>query len=154
MLSKLVNNISKLSVNTLAQQVFKESGISKFIIDLNREGQLFAKGVGVDGNVVAKYSFLTQQLSAGISNKGNPKTAGDPFNFYGTGNMYDSFVLKVENDGFFIDADTSDLLSNEKNRKRIVSDKRILGLTNESKIELVKKITPLLVKQIRKDLLG
>jgi hypothetical protein len=149
MLSKLVNNISQISVNSLAQKVFKESGISKFIINLNREDQLFLEGVGVDGKIVAEYSFDTQILSQGISGKGFPKRAGDPFNFYSTGEMYNSFSIRIERDGFVINADTSDLLSNEKNRKRIGSDKKILGLTNESKAELVEKIIPLLVKELR-----
>lgn len=149
MLKKLVNNISNLSVNSLAQKVFKESGITKLILNLNREGQLFAEGVGVDGKVVAKYTYATQLLSDGISGKGYPKNAGDPYNFYGTGNMYNSFSVRVENDGFVINADTSDLLDGNRN---ITSDKQILGLTDESKIKLVKEITPLFIEQLRKEM--
>lgn len=143
MLSRLINNISSISINSLAQRVFKESGISRFIIDLNRENQLFVEGVGVDGEIVARYSFATQQLSKGISGKGFPKNAGDPFNFYNTGDMYNSFSIKIERDGFVINADTSDVEDRIKGKK-------IIGLTDESKIELVKKITPLLVEEVRK----
>jgi hypothetical protein len=146
MLSKIVNNISQMSVNSLAQKVFKESGISKFIINLNREGQLFAEGVGVDGKVVGVYSFASELLSQGISGKGFPKRAGDPFNFYNTGEMYNSFSLKIESDGFVIKADTSDI-------EDTIGDKQIIGLTNESKAELVEKIIPLLVKEVKKQIL-
>jgi hypothetical protein len=146
MLSKIVNNISQMSVNSLAQKVFKESGISKFIINLNREGQLFAEGVGVDGKVVGVYSFASELLSQGVSGKGFPKRAGDPFNFYSTGEMYNSFSLKIERNGFVIKADTSDI-------EDTIGDKQIIGLTNESKAELVEKIIPLLVKEIRRQAL-
>jgi hypothetical protein len=146
MLSKIVNNISQMSVNSLAQKVFKESGISKFIINLNREGQLFAEGVGVDGKVVGVYSFASELLSQGISGKGFPKEAGEPFNFYNTGEMYNSFSLKIESDGFVIKADTSDVEDRLKG-------KQIIGLTNESKAELVEKIIPLLVKEVKKQIL-
>jgi hypothetical protein len=146
MLSKIVNNISQMSVNSLAQKVFKESGISKFIINLNREGQLFAEGVGVDGNIVGVYSFASELLSQGVSGKGFPKRAGDPFNFYNTGEMYNSFSLKIESDGFVIKADTSDI-------EDTIGDKQIIGLTNESKAELVEKIIPLLVKEVKKQIL-
>jgi hypothetical protein len=150
MLKKIVNNISNLSVNSLAQKTFKENGITKLIINLNRENQLFAEGVGVDGDVIATYSPASELLSQGISGKGFPKRAGEPFNFYSTGEMYNSFSVRIENDGFTINADTTDLISDSK---KIKSDKQILGLTNESKIELVKEIIPLFIKQIRTEIL-
>jgi hypothetical protein len=150
MLSKLVSNIQSISINTLSQKVFKESGVSKLIINLNRENQLFLEGVGVDGNIVATYSFNTEQMSKGISGKGFPKNAGEPFNFYSTGEMYNSFSITFESDGFVINADTSDLING--NRK-ISSDKQILGLTNESKIKLVQEILPFMAAEIKKQIL-
>ena len=149
MLKKLVNNISNLSVNSLTQKVFKESGVTKFILNLNREGQLFAEGVGVDGEVVGRYTFATQVLSQGLSGKGFPKNVGDPYNFYSSGGMYNSFSVRVESDGFVINADTQDLIEDNRN---ISSDKEILGLTDESKEKLVKEITPLLIEQLRKEM--
>lgn len=135
-----------MSVNSIAQKVFKESGISKFIINLNREGQLFAEGVDIDDKVVGTYKFLTQQMTTGISGKGFPKKAGDPFNFYSSGEMYNSFSLRVEKDGFVISADISDVQDKLKG-------KQILGLTDESKAELVEKIIPLLVEEVRSQML-
>ena len=151
MLKKVVNNISKLSVNSLAQKVLKESGLSRFIIDLNRSEQLFEEGVGVDGKVVGKYTYATQVFSQGVSGKGFPKNAGDPFNFYNTGNMFNSFSLRIENDGFIINADTTDLIEGSRTIK---SDKQILGLTDESTQELTQKIIPFVAKEVRKQILG
>lgn len=142
MLKKIVNNISNLSVNSLAQEVFKDRGIQEFIIDLNTNGQLFAEGVGVDGKIVGYYSFVTSLINP--SKKFNTK-----YNFKDTGEMFNSFKVKVDNTGFIIDADAEKLVESEI----IESENKILGLTNESKIELVKEIIPLLVNQIRKEIL-
>ena len=86
MLQKLVNNINKMSVNSLAQQVFKDKGIQEFIISLNRDGQLFLRGEGVNGEVVGYYSFVTSLI--------NPKKKfNTPYNFKDTGEMFSSFSL-------------------------------------------------------------
>jgi hypothetical protein len=134
-----------MSVNTIAFEVFKDKKIQEFIIDLNTEGQLFAKGVGVDGRVVGVYSLATESISKGKSGKGFPKIAGRPYNFYAEGDLFKSFRIKVTRDGFIIDAETDDLIDDNI----IDNDKQILGLTRESKIKLVKEITPLLVKEAR-----
>lgn len=141
MLKKLVNNISKLSVNSLAVEVFKNKGIQSFIIDLNKENQLFAKGVGVDGEIVGYYSFLTSLI--------NPKKKfNQKYNFKDTGDMFRSFKVIVSKDGFIIDADADKLVDSNI----IDSEKKILGLTDESKKELIKEIIPLFAKQLRKEM--
>lgn len=149
MLSRLINNVSNLTVNSIAFEVFKRKEIQEFIIDLNTEGQLFAKGIGVDGEVVGFYSLTTELISRGRSGKGFPKGFNDPYNFYNTGDFFRSFRIRVTKTGFIIGADTADL-----EQDNIIRDeKQILGLTDESKAQLVKKILPLLVKQVREELL-
>jgi len=143
MLSKLVNNVSKLSVNSLASEVFKDKGIQSFIIDLNKEDQLFAKGVGVDGEIVGYYSFYTSLI--------NPKKKfNQKYNFKDTGEMFKSFKVIVSKDGFTIDADAEKLVDSDI----IESENKILGLTDESKQELIKEILPFLVKEVRKQIIG
>jgi hypothetical protein len=116
---------------------------------LNRENQLEAKGIGVDGKVVGVYKPLTTELTQGISGRGFPKTAGEPYNFYSTGKLYDSFSIRVEKDGFIINADTSDLIGSSI----IQSKDEIIGLTKESIEELAKEIIEPLAKEVRKSLL-
>jgi hypothetical protein len=141
MLKKIVNNISNISANGLAYEVFKQKGVQAFIIDLNKEGQLFAKGIGVNGEVVGYYSLFTSLI--------NPtKGFNKPYNFKDTGEMFRSFKVNVDKTGFTIDADADKL----EESGIIDNDKQILGLTDESKIELVKEIIPLFIEQLRKEM--
>jgi hypothetical protein len=142
MLKKVVDNISKLSVNSLAFEVFKQKKIQSFVIDLNKDNQLFAKGEGVDGEVVGYYSQLTSLI--------NPsKKFNQPYNFKDTGDMFRSFRVIVSKDGFVIEADADKLIDSDI----IDKDSEILGLTDESKIELVKEITPFLIKEVREQII-
>lgn len=148
-IERLYNNVRKITPDTLASEVFREAKIARFVLNLNREGQLFADGVGVDGQIVGTYSFMTQQFSENISGKGFPKIAGNPYNFYNTGEMYNSFSIRVEKDGFVINADTSELESSG-----IIENKEeIIGLTDESIEKLVKEILPELAKEVTKQIL-
>jgi hypothetical protein len=142
MLSKLVSNIQSISINTLAFEVFKTSRVQELIIDLNREGQLFAKGVGVDGDIVGYYSLMTSLINP--SKKFNTK-----YTFKDTGQMFSSFRVRVDKNGFVIDADADKLVDSDI----IGKESEILGLTDESKTELIQEIAPLLVKEIKKQIL-
>ena len=131
-----------MSVNSLAQQVFKDKGIQEFIISLNRDGQLFLRGEGVNGEVVGYYSFVTSLI--------NPKKKfNTPYNFKDTGEMFSSFRMRVLDDGFIIDADAEKLVNSDI----IDSENEILGLTENSINELVKEITPLLVEEVKRQIL-
>jgi hypothetical protein len=143
MLSKLLSNISNISINKITTDVFRDKDVQEFIISLNRDGQLFIRGVGVDNEIVGFYSFATELISKGRK-KFNTK-----YNFKDTGEMFRSFRVKVEKDGFVIEADAEKLVDSNI----IENENEILGLTNESKIELVKKITPLLIEEVRKQAL-
>lgn len=146
----LYNNIRKFNVNNALYEVFNNANVKQLIINLNREKQLYVEGVGLDGQIVGTYSFFTQVLSEGISGKGFPKRAGSPFNFYNTGEMYQSFRVIVDKEGFTIDADAEKLVDSDI----IENENQILGLTNESKIELAKEVIPLIAAEIRKGLLA
>lgn len=147
---RLYNNFRNFNVNNVLYEVFNKANIKQIIINLNRERQLYVQGVGVNGEIVGTYSYFTQVLSEGISGKGFPKRAGSPFNFYNTGEMYQSFVVIVDKEGFTIDADAEKLVDSEI----IDNEKEILGLTDESKMELAKEVIPLFAEEIRKAILA
>ena len=96
------------------------------IIDINREDNLFQKGIGTDGNVLAVYSKSTEQMTRGIQGVGFPKRAGSPYNFYDSGEMFKSFDLRVGRDSFSI-FNTSDSLKAFSKRTGI-PESRIIGL--------------------------
>jgi hypothetical protein len=130
--------------------VFNNANVKQLIINLNREKQLYVEGVGVNGEIVGTYTYFTQLFTDGISGKGFPKRTGSPYNFYNTGEMYASFVVIVDKDGFTIDANAEKLVDSQI----IDNEKEILGLTDESKIELAKEAIPQVARQIREALLS
>lgn len=113
------------------------------IVELNREEQLFKEGIGTDGQLLGVYSKATESITQGARGPGFPKRAGEPYNFYNTGEMFKSFALRVGRDSFEI-FNTSRSIK-EFSKKMNVSEDRIIGLTekNSTKIEL-ERIMPLL----------
>jgi hypothetical protein len=143
-LVRLYSNILRLKndLSTILISTFNERGIKELIIELNTEKQLFAKGVGVDGQIVGYYSLTTELISRGR------KRFNSPYNFKDTGQMFRSFRVMLDRDGFTIDADADKLVDSNI----IENEAQILGLTNESKIELVKEILPILASKIRAEI--
>lgn len=113
------------------------------ILELNREEQLFNEGIGTDGKLLGVYSKATESITEGAIGVGFPKRAGEPYNFYNTGEMFKSFALKVGKDSFTIFNTSSSL--KEFSKTKNISEDRIIGLTqpNEKRIEL-ERIMPLL----------
>ncbi|MEO0572579.1 MAG: hypothetical protein AAF039_12810 [Bacteroidota bacterium] len=113
------------------------------ILDINRNEQLFEKGLGTDGRLLGVYSKATQEMTEGIQGTGFPKRAGSPYNFYDTGEMFKSFDLRVGKDSFSI-FNTSRSLK-EFSRTKGISEDRIIGLTaaNEIKVNF-QMIAPIL----------
>ena len=104
------------------------SDLGKAIIELNTEDQLF-HGIDTYGDVIGTYSPLSQQLSAGISGKGYPKTAGSPFNLYASGDLFRSIDAVFENNSIdFFTRDPSHPFF-DKNPEEAL---RMIGLTKEN----------------------
>lgn len=142
----LTDNVKKLAPDKVLVRVLFESEIRLFILDLNKQKQLFDKGITAEGNIAGYYSAFTEEITKGR------KRAGDHYTFFDTGEFYRSFDVAVYSDGeFLIEANTikedgTDL--QQKYRK----EGNILGLTDESKSELIHKIYPAIIEQIRVDL--
>jgi len=139
----LYKRFRSFNLENVLFKTFSDAGIKSFIIELNKERQLFAKGIGVNGEIVGYYSFVTSLI--------NPsKKFNSPYNFKDTGEMFRSFRVIVDKQGFTIDADAEKLVDSNI----IDKESQILGLTNESKAELVKEIAPQIAEQIRNALLS
>ena len=61
------------------------------ILDLNREDQIFKRGIDIDGQLLGKYRNNLRG-----NTRGYPKEAGDPFNFFDTGALFSGFNLLSE----------------------------------------------------------
>ena len=112
---------------------------------LLQKTQLIDKGVDEFGNVIGRYSSLTEEINP------NKKT-GTPYTFLDTGEFFNSMFIKVMNDGFEIDGDgnktnflcTIDLFE-------IYGD-RIIGLTEQSMDALRNEIKIRMIRYARKSL--
>lgn len=97
--------------------------------------------------------MLTKGQTFGYGGASGRKTkrAGEPIFLLDEGDFYRSFKVKVLDDGFTIQADAikddgTDLVQQY--------GKDILGLTNESKSEIIKKILPMVIQETRKAIIG
>jgi len=109
--------------------VFSDMKFKTKVLDFVRIDQLFEQGVNEDDQVIGTYSIITETVY-------NPeKVAGTHYTLKDTGDFYKSFMMQVLPDGIIINADGikddgTDLLERFTNK--------ILGLTDESKIKLIK----------------
>ena len=140
-LIQIANNAKALNEKKILFEVYSDDYIQDVIIDLNRIGQLFKKGVDINEEVIGRYSQTTELL--------NPeKRAGTPYTLKDTGEFYRTFNIKVTKDGSFtINADTI------KEDKDLLEYGDILGLTKPSLNELIEEILPFFIEETRKLLL-
>ena len=148
-LSDLVNNRITLSTIAVMRFSLTDRGVQELILDLNREAQLFNEGVDISGNIAGYYSNLTEALTAGITFRGKEKLAGTPYFFFDTGSLFDSFFIRIHDDGIIVGATDIEKLEN------VIEDvTQLLGLTTESKEILITEIIPDMRDFILKKLLS
>lgn len=121
------------------------------ILDLNRDEQLFKKGIGTDGKLLGVYSKATEDITEGRQGVGFPKRAGSPYNLFNTGEMFKSFALRPGKDSFSIINTSSSI--KEFSKSKGIPTERIIGLTeiNSKTVEL-KRVLPLLREFFKRNL--
>jgi len=130
-LGDLMERSKALSQREIWFYVFSDMKFKTKVLDFIRIDQLFEQGVNEDDQVIGRYSIVTETVY-------NPeKVAGSPYTLKDSGDFYKSFMMEVLPDGIIINADGikddgTDLLER-------FTDK-ILGLTDESKIKLIKEL--------------
>jgi hypothetical protein len=98
----------------------------KIIEDWIRGDQLFKKGVDENDDVLGFYSITTQQLSGGR------KKAGSHYTLFDTGQFYRSIFLRVLRDAILIDADFSEMPTQNWWNINNLDEEKILGLNEEN----------------------
>ena len=130
-LGDLMERSKALSQREIWFYVFSDMKFKTKVLDFIRIDQLFEQGVNEDDQVIGRYSEITEMVY-------NPeKVAGSPYTLKDSGDFYKSFMMEVLPDGIIINADGikddgTDLLERFTNK--------ILGLTDESKIKLIKEL--------------
>lgn len=150
---KLCDNIINIDIQNIVINVFFNDEVRKFTLNLNRVEQLFKEGIDSKGKVVGEYTGCTEERRKGLtfSYEGwdSEKLQGKNYTLYDTGKFYKSFDVIVYKDGFTIEADPLKEDGTDLTRK---FRRDILGLTDKSKSELIDKILPLIIKEIRKQI--
>ena len=120
--------------------------VQEYVIEyLIQKHQLIDLGVNAKGNVIGRYSQLTEQI--------NPtKRAGSHYTLFDTGEFFNSMFIKVMNDGFIVDADAdkTNFLGTTNLFEQYGND--IVGLTEESMTALKNEIKIRMIKYARKTL--
>jgi hypothetical protein len=160
-LKRLAKNAANLKTKVLFRIIFSDKQVQDLIIDLNRFNQLFKESELADGSIIDKnYSRLTEQVTretGGVFTFRNStgetfkreKTTSDPYFLLDSGEFYKSFKVKILDDGFVVQADTI-----KDDGTDLTKYGEILGLTNESKDEIIKKILPMVIQETRKAITG
>lgn len=96
------------------------------IIDLNREDQLFNKGIAVDGSILGLYSHNYQG-----SGRGFPKQKNSKYNFFNTGELFNSFDIIAN--GYELEIRNND---SKVGLLLTAVDSEFIGLTSENQKKL------------------
>lgn len=146
-LMKLAERAAALDESKILNAILANTHLQQEILDLNRIGQLFNKGIDSEGrrlsDVGGPYANLTLRLA---EEKGRPKKSREDINLHDTGEFYRSFYIVLGSKEFYIEADT--LKPGPTDLKEEWGED-ILGLTQESKDELTTWIRELLVPMVR-----
>ncbi len=142
-LFNITKNVKSLDIDEILIDIYQTDILDEYIIDLNRVNQLFLEGVDSENNIIGFYSekteIITQNETFTFKGLSSTKKRGNRFTLYDTGRFYRSFRIKITNEGFSIMADDS-LEDGGSLTDKYGPD--IIGLTDESKAELAKKVVP------------
>ena len=89
---------TKLLFDSVAWLDAHTSQVKEDILNLIREAQLMAEGVDENNEIIGTYSYMTELISGGR------KQEGDPYNLNDTGEFFRSMYIKVLADSIIIDA--------------------------------------------------
>ena len=137
-LHKLFNQIDALDIDNVMFDVWDGEDIQEIIIELNTIKQLFEQGIDSNGQSLGDYSPTTIKMK---------RADGLPYDrvtLRQDGIFYKSFNIIPESDGFIIDADP---IKQSQDLTETYGE-AIIGLTAESKEQLIKAIIPTVINEI------
>ena len=142
---KVLDNIIRLDINQIINEILADKEIQRFIIDLNTQGQLFEKGINALNvslsDIGGDYSPVTIELSKA---KGRPKKSPSLIDLFDDGIFYKSFKITLFPKSFIMSADPN------RGDSNLFDDwgEDVVGLTEESKQivrdALRKKVQPII----------
>ncbi len=143
-LGAVLNKFRAIRTQDIWHKVFMDKTLTKMILEMIQQDQLFKKGIDEDGDIIGLYSEWTEML--------NPeKEAGTPYTLFDTGAFYDSMKIVVLNDSFIIEAQPIKI--DEDGKKTDLFDQYgegIIGLTDENKEKLAVEIKKRFIDEVNK----
>lgn len=124
--------LSRESIQKTFVAILNKKVVRDLIIEANQQ-QMYELGQDSEGNKIGEYSEVT------IGIKKSKRQRYDHMTLKDTGAFYESMVVKVEQDGFIIDADTIKVAWDGAIDLLDVYGEDILGLNKENK-ELLREI--------------
>lgn len=128
---EVLNRADGLDIDYIAQQIYYNSDVQEYIIGLNTDGQLFSRGVNALGRALAEIGGAYSPRT--ILDKREKGLPTDRITLFDTGDFYKSWVFRVLDNGFELDADF--VKDNEDLRDRW--GENITGLDEDSREELI-----------------
>lgn len=134
-LYNLANKATRIDQNRILNAILANPHLQQEILDLNRYGQLFNKGIDSTGKRLSEvggpYSPVTMEVSR---RKGRPKKSPQDINLFDEGDFYRSFYITLGEKEFYIEADPM-----KPGGVNLLEEwgADVLGLTEESRQELI-----------------
>lgn len=144
-LEMLLKRFISLNEDKLWREFFNNKQNQKYIIEELIQNDQLQKGIDGTGERITdnegndSYSFLTEWITRGR------KQEGDPYTLKDTGEFYDSMVINVSNNEIEIDADP---IKTDANLFEKYGDD-IIGLTDQSKEKLIEKLREFTINRAR-----
>jgi len=156
---KITKKLIRIDANKLINSLLETNQFQSIILNLNRVDQLFLDGIQSDGNPLTSnnstpgvYSNLTQFLNDGVTfsfaGESKQKIEGEPYFLFSDGDFYSTFVIRLGNDYFEIDADPI------RDDTNIFEEfgREILGLTDENTQLLIDFMRSELIDKIQQEI--
>lgn len=140
----VLNKFRAIRTQDIWQKVFLDKTLSRMILEMIQQDQLFKQGIDEDGDIIGTYSEWSEML--------NPeKVAGTPFTLFDTGAFYESMKIVVLNDAFVVEAQPIKIDENgEKTDLFENYGEGIIGLTDENKEKLAIAIKARFIIEVNK----
>lgn len=148
-LSDLLENATDLEMPESVAFAMSKEFNQFYVLELNRRRQLFFQGINAEGKLLSsiggEYKPFTLLKKAGT----RPVNSARLINLFDTGDFYNTFNIKLEQDGFLIIADTMKEGQDLQDRW----GNELLGLTDESKGLAAEQIAPDVIEYVADKLL-
>jgi len=148
-LRDIAEAVNRLDGPELISEVLTDNfKVREFILDLNRKGQLFDKGINSEGEKLKE--LVREYAPSTVAKKKRQGLPSDRIILFDSGEFYDSFELIIRRKAFIIDADATKTNKDGEIGTDLFEEWGfgIVGLTDESKTKLTKFLIPFLRAKI------